>query len=205
MSKSNEKIESFGELIKRKRKEAKQPIREVAAFLGIDSAILSKIEHGKRRAKRDLVPKLAKYFNTDERKLTVAYLADQILYEIGDEEMGLEAMQLAERREEYRRFKLVNHSDLIKKLKAVVCRYPLVKKAWIFGSFSRGDDKPGSDIDMAIEAENGLSLFDLFEIQHQAELATKRKVDIGFLDSFDPDVLEKAKDDLKLIYAKRNK
>ncbi len=59
---------------------------------------------------------------------------------------------------------------------------------------------PHSDIDIAIKTEENFSYFDLAEIQHKLENLLKRKVDIGFIDSFKPYIFKNLKKDLKLIY-----
>jgi len=93
----------FGGKIKDLRKEKGDPLRVVAYFLGIDQAILSKIENGKRKASIEQVRKLSKYFNIPEKELTVDWLSDKIIYEIEDEKFGKEALKLAEERIHYKK------------------------------------------------------------------------------------------------------
>ena len=45
-------MESFSDQIRELRKQKGFPLRQVAAFLNLDQAILSKIEMGKRKASR---------------------------------------------------------------------------------------------------------------------------------------------------------
>ena len=85
-------------------------------------------------------------------------------------------------------------------IKAEVKKFPLIQKAWIYGSFSRQDDGPKSDIDLAIQVDGNMSYFDLAEIQYQLEKTINRKIDIGFMDSFQPNILKNVAPDLKLIY-----
>lgn len=84
----------------------------------------------------------------------------------------------------------------------MIKRYEGIKKAWIYGSFSRKDDGPKSDIDIAVQTGKQFSYFDLADVQYHAEKAVDRKVDIGFIDAFKPHILEHVKPDLKLIYEK---
>ena len=79
---------------------------------------------------------------------------------------------------------------------------PKVKKAWLFGSFARKDDGPGSDIDLVIEVVDPFSYFELAEVQHQLEQGLGRAVDVGFMDSLKPNVLERITPDLQLIHAR---
>jgi transcriptional regulator with XRE-family HTH domain len=92
---------SFGETIRKLREEKELPLRTVAAYLDIDQAILSKIERGLRKPNRELVVKLAAYFQVPEKELLLAFLADKVLYEVANEEIGLEALQVAEERLKY--------------------------------------------------------------------------------------------------------
>jgi transcriptional regulator with XRE-family HTH domain len=88
-------MESLGAAIKQLREEQNIPLRKVAAFIDIDQAILSKIEHGTRRPKREQVTELAKYFKVDEKPLLIKWLAGKILEEVNGDEHAIEALQLA--------------------------------------------------------------------------------------------------------------
>ncbi|MHB8206141.1 helix-turn-helix domain-containing protein [Mucilaginibacter sp.] len=88
-------METFGETIKRLREEQNIPLRKVAAYIDIDQAILSKIEHGSRRPKREQVIELAKYFKVDEKPLLIKWLAGKVLEEVYGDEFALDALQIA--------------------------------------------------------------------------------------------------------------
>ena len=193
-------MKNLGETIRKLREENKLPLRTVAAYLDIDQAILSKMERGQRRATRKQVVKLASYFGASEPDLLVAWLSDKLIYEVGDEELALKALQVAEEKISYLNFQKINRKELIKMLIAAIGKFPTIKKAWIFGSFSRETDGPSSDIDMAIQTDDSFSYFDLSEVQYQLEKSVNRKVDIGFIDSFKPYILEHIKPDLTMIY-----
>jgi len=94
-------MRSFAQKIKELRERKSDPLRLVAAFLNIDQAILSKIENGKRKASRDNVIKLAKYFGVGEEELLILWLSDIIVYEIADEDIAVEALKLAEKKVQY--------------------------------------------------------------------------------------------------------
>ncbi|KAA6334008.1 hypothetical protein EZS27_017640, partial [termite gut metagenome] len=86
----------------RKLREDKQlPLRVVAAYLDIDQAILSRIERGQRKASREQIIKLADYFDVKEEELLVAWLSDKLVYEIADEQLGIEALKVAEEKVKY--------------------------------------------------------------------------------------------------------
>lgn len=193
-------MESIGELIRRLRENKGKPLRKVAAYLDVDQAVLSKIERGKRKATKEQVVKLAKYFGEDEKKMLIVYLSDRILYEMQDENYAKEALKVAEERIEYKAFKKLDRDKIIKQIKNKLKQFSKVSSAWIYGSFSREDDRPGSDIDIAVKTDEGFSYFDLAEIQYQLENEVNRKIDVGFIDSFKPHILRNVEPDLRLIY-----
>jgi predicted nucleotidyltransferase len=182
------------------RLERQLPLRTVAAFLDIDQAILSKIERGQRMASRNQVVKLAEYFSTNESELIVSWLSDKLVYEVKDENVALKALQVAEEKVEYGIFLKVDREKLLSQLKNEIQKFSKVQKAWIYGSFSRKDDGPKSDIDVAIKTDDNFSYFDLAEIQYQLEMKLNRKIDLGFIDTFKPYIFENLKNDLRLIY-----
>ena len=195
-------MDTLGTLIRILRKERKLPLREVAGFLDMDQAILSKIERGLRNITREQIIKLADYFKVNQEDLLVAWLSDKIMYTIGDEETALKALQMAEEQVVYRTFQKPDRKAILTVIKDTLRTFSSIRQAWIYGSFSRGDDKPGSDVDMAIEADDSFSYFDLAEIQHQIEQAIHRKVDIGFIDAFKPHIRKNVEPDLKRVYEK---
>ena len=82
-------------MIKTLREEQEIPLRKVAAFLDIDQAILSKIEHSTRKARREHIVQLAGYFKTDEKQLLVQWLAEKVLAELDNDDLSIDALNLA--------------------------------------------------------------------------------------------------------------
>jgi predicted nucleotidyltransferase len=193
-------MDSLGDTIRKLREEKELPLRTVAAFLDIDQAILSKIERGHRKPAREQVVKLAGYFKVKENDLLVAWLSDKLVYELEDEEVALKALQVAEEKVAYIAFKKIDRKDVLQQLKNGIKKFTQVEKAWIYGSFARGNDGPKSDIDIALQTNKKFTYFDLAEVQYQLENKINRKVDVGFIDSFKPYIFEHVKADLKLIY-----
>lgn len=97
------KMNSFGEKIRKLRDEKGTPLRIVAFHLGVDQAVLSKIENGKRKATKKQVELISGYFNVPIKELLIDWLSDKIIYEIVDEEFGIEALKVAEQRITYKR------------------------------------------------------------------------------------------------------
>ena len=194
------KMDSLSHTIRKLREDKELPLRTVSAYLNIDQAILSKIERGQRRPTREQVVKLAAYYKVKESDLLVAWLSDKLVYEVEDEEIALKALQVAEEKVAYISFKKTDRKVLMKELTKGLKNFSAIEKAWVYGSFSRQDDGPKSDIDIALKADEKFSYFDLAEVQFQLEKKVKRKVDLGFIDSFKPYIFEHVKPDLKLIY-----
>lgn len=68
--------------------------REVAQELGIDQALVSKFESGTRKPTKEQITKLAFFLEIDYETLMVAWIKERILYEIGDDNFALKAMQM---------------------------------------------------------------------------------------------------------------
>ncbi len=92
---------SVGELLREKREEKGLLLRHVSAELDIDTAILSKIERGERKANKEQIIKLAEILDLNKEDLVVQYLSEKILYEIKDEELGEKALKVAEQQIKY--------------------------------------------------------------------------------------------------------
>ncbi len=65
-----------------------------------------------------------------------------------------------------------------------------VRHLAVFGSVARGDDRPDSDVDLAVEIEPGkpFSLIRMEDTRLLLEEALGRRVDLGEVDSFRPPV-----------------
>ena len=61
-----------------------------------------------------------------------------------------------------------------------------VKKAAIFGSFARGEERKDSDIDLLIDFPEGKSLLDFIGLQNELEESLGRSVDLGEVGTLKP-------------------
>jgi predicted nucleotidyltransferase len=61
-----------------------------------------------------------------------------------------------------------------------------IRRASVFGSFARGEEREDSDIDILVEFEEGKSLFDLVGLKMDLEEALGRKVDVLTYKSLHP-------------------
>lgn len=88
-------MKSIGEILRLLREEHKQLLREVSAGVGIDQALLSKIERGERFPNKEQVLKLARHFNVNEDKLIIAWLSDKLVNDLLSEDLATEALKIA--------------------------------------------------------------------------------------------------------------
>lgn len=181
--------ETIGHTLRRLRIESKLPLRKVAALVDVDVAILSKMERGERRLTKAMVQKLGKLYKHDTDELMVLYLRDKVLQEVGDDQLAIKALQVAEKAVSYNAANTAAKSTITGAIKAVLKLDGRVEEAWIFGSVARGQARTDSDIDIMVEfnKKKKYSFFDLADIAYRIEQKINRKVDLvekGYLKSF---------------------
>lgn len=83
---------------------------------------------------------------------------------------------------------------------------PHIERAWIFGSFARGDQHALSDIDLMIEPTPAwsITLFDLAELQFQLQKITGKKIDLIMFGAPLPEIEKRINHDKILIYESDN-
>ena len=94
-------MKKIGEIIRELREKKSLLLRQVAAEIEIDQALLSKIERNERMPTKEQVKRFAKFFDKDENELLIAFLSDKLVYEVQDEEVALKAMRVAEKKIAY--------------------------------------------------------------------------------------------------------
>ena len=97
-------------------------------------------------------------------------------------------------------------TELMKQQIADYFKTQPVLKAWLFGSFARGEETPESDVDILVEYDKDarISLLTISHMMGELEKSTGRKVDLieeGCLLSF---AVESANRDKQLIYERTN-
>lgn len=98
-------MNKVGEIIRNKREENGLLLRQLAAIIDVDTAILSKIERGERKARREQIKKIAKALELNEKDLMIEYLSENIAYEIIDEDSAMDVLKIAEDKVKYLRRK----------------------------------------------------------------------------------------------------
>ena len=93
--------QTIGEILRGSREQKGLLLRQVAALLDIDVAILSKVERGERKASREQIMKLAEILELDRSELLIHYLSEKIAYELVDEDVASQTLKVAEDRVKY--------------------------------------------------------------------------------------------------------
>ncbi len=93
--------ETFAEYIKRLRVENGLTLTQLAAYLGLDSGALSKIENGKKKLDDKTLPKIASKFHLDLKILKNEFISEQIANRIYESNCSNDVLQLAEEKVKY--------------------------------------------------------------------------------------------------------
>jgi transcriptional regulator with XRE-family HTH domain len=97
--------QTTGEILRASREGKGLLLRQVAAILEMDTAILSKVERGERKATREQILKLAEILDLNSQELLIHYLSEKIAYELVDEEVASQTLKVAEEKVEYLKLK----------------------------------------------------------------------------------------------------
>jgi transcriptional regulator with XRE-family HTH domain len=85
----------IGDKIRELREGKEILLRQLAAQLDMDTALLSKMERGDRFFRKEDILSLSKIFNQPVKELLTIWLADKVLQTIHEEEYQIEALELA--------------------------------------------------------------------------------------------------------------
>jgi transcriptional regulator with XRE-family HTH domain len=88
-------MNSLGEKIREIRETQNLLLRQVAAYLEIDTALISKIERGERRLTREQVVKIAKYYKVSDEELLTLWLCDKVLDTVNNDPYALKGLKRA--------------------------------------------------------------------------------------------------------------
>ncbi|MBP7497772.1 MAG: helix-turn-helix transcriptional regulator [Bacteroidales bacterium] len=79
-------MKKVGEILKDLRIDRCLLLRQVAAAVNVDSAIISKIETGSRLPTLEQLKALIKFYNVEENEILAAYHSDKLLSSLPEEE-----------------------------------------------------------------------------------------------------------------------
>lgn len=98
---------SFAQTIKSARESKGLILRQVAAVMEIDQAIISKFERGERKPTKEQVEKFANFYEINKENLITSWLSDKIAYFIIQEDNAEEVLKVAEEKVKY--LKTINY------------------------------------------------------------------------------------------------
>ena len=88
-------MNNLGQKIREAREKQHLLLRQVAAYLEVDTALMSKAERGERNLNREQVLKLSIFLKTSEEELISLWLCDKIIDVIGDDSYALKGIKKA--------------------------------------------------------------------------------------------------------------
>ena len=94
-------MKTIGITLRELREEKGLLLREVGAQLSIDPTVLSKIEQDRRMPTKEQVKALGEFYKHQKNDVVIAWLSDKLFYEVQDEALALQAMQVAEEKIRY--------------------------------------------------------------------------------------------------------
>ena len=97
-----------------------------------------------------------------------------------------------------------NVQEMIPKIQQYLASQP-IEKAWLFGSCSRGEETPKSDVDLLVRYQDSdsMSLFDISRITVNLKKIIKRPVDLIEEDCLLPFASKSANRDKIFIYERK--
>jgi len=73
-------------------------LRQVAAQIDVDTALMSKLERGERKPQREHILKLAGVLKANEKELLTLWLAERVTEILENEPLAEEALRIAEKK-----------------------------------------------------------------------------------------------------------
>lgn len=89
-------MSNFGNLIRDAREQKGLFLRQVAAELDIDQAIISKFERNERIPTKEQVLKFARFYKINKETLLIEWLSDKVALELQNENLANQVLRAAE-------------------------------------------------------------------------------------------------------------
>jgi adenine-specific DNA-methyltransferase len=91
-------MHTIGAVLRNLREQNGLQLQQVHKKTKINLTLLSRIENGKRMPTKEQVLKLVKQYKCDKKDVLIHWISDKVVYDMQDEEYGIEALQLAEKK-----------------------------------------------------------------------------------------------------------
>lgn len=91
-------LKKLGELLRETREAKGLLLRQVAAAINADTAMISKFEKGERKPSREQITGLAKVLDKDEKELLVCYFSDKVASDLQNEDVANEVLKVAKKK-----------------------------------------------------------------------------------------------------------
>ncbi|MDZ4715866.1 MAG: helix-turn-helix transcriptional regulator [Cytophagales bacterium] len=88
-------MDTLGQILRKQREAKGLLLRQVAASLEMDTALLSKFERDERNPNKEQVLAFAKYYNASPDELLLAWLSDKIANDVQNEDLATQALKEA--------------------------------------------------------------------------------------------------------------
>ena len=88
-------VSYLGQKIRETREKQNLLLRQVAAHIEVDTALMSKAERGERNLNRDQVVKLAKFFNSSEEEYIALWLCDKVIEVVDNDPLATQGIKKA--------------------------------------------------------------------------------------------------------------
>lgn len=96
---NNRNLNYFGQRVRELREKQGLLLRQVAAHLEVDTALMSKIERGDRNASKEQAIKIAEFIHADLDELLTLWLADKVESAVGEEKkLANEALNIVKKK-----------------------------------------------------------------------------------------------------------
>ena len=199
--KTNFFMENFGTLVRRLREDKQLPLREVSAALGIDQAIISKLERGQRRATPEQVQKLAAYYQADPVELMNHWLSDRIAGLLQNHEQALQALEMARHKVLQQAGERYDRESVFHQVYNIF-RRSNHRRVWVFGDYANGTNIMSRHLHVLVEpgGPEGLGPQQQQSLRQRLQQATRLKVSLHTREAGTPLPMQVSENQLILIW-----
>ena len=88
-------MNNFGEKVRNLRESKGLLLRQAAAYIEVDTAFLSKVERGEKKATREQAVRLSAFLGVNDSELLDLWLTDKLLEVVENEPTGINCLQFS--------------------------------------------------------------------------------------------------------------